>query len=383
VSAPVGIVERADCEPHMNKLHSLTVLRAIAATTVIFFHILAPTGHTFGEFGVDIFFVLSGFVIALVLDSPGMTVGRFLADRIARIVPLYWLLTFSVFASTLIAPSLFNSTTANFGNLLKSLLFIPYRKESGEIFPMLFVGWTLNYEMMFYLVAAMSLILTRRHRLLFASALIFAICCVVKASGSHGAIATFYSYQRVFEFPLGFVSYWLWRLGIRIIPVIAGCIVAGAYAWMAFVDWHRIADIPLLYYGIPAFLMVIGSLSLESKLGSGLLIRGTIFVGNASYAVYLSHPYCVEAARKLLPRAISNFDATASIGVATIIVVATAVGGILYWFVDRPLHKSARRVLQRLARMPLHGTRHAGLNRPVMATHEGPARNVPVKQDAS
>jgi exopolysaccharide production protein ExoZ len=366
----------------MNKLHSLTVLRAIAATTVIFFHTLAPTGHTFGEFGVDIFFVLSGFVIALVLDSPDMTVGRFLADRFARIVPLYWLLTFSVFAGTLIAPSLFNSTTANFGNLLKSLFFIPYRKESGEIFPMLFVGWTLNYEMMFYLVAAISLILTRRHRLLFASAIIFAIFCVLKASGSHGAIATFYSYQRVFEFPLGFVSYWLWRLGIRIIPVLASCIVAGAYAWMAFVDWHAMVEIPLLYYGVPAFLMVMGSLSLESKIGSGLLMRGAIFVGDASYAVYLSHPYCVEAARKLLPRIINNFDVTAPIGVTTIIVVATAVGGTLYRFVDRPLHKSARRLLQWLARMPLHGTRHARLDQPIMAIHEGAARKVPVEQDA-
>ncbi|MCP2087798.1 UNVERIFIED_ORG: peptidoglycan/LPS O-acetylase OafA/YrhL [Paraburkholderia sediminicola] len=322
-------------------------------------------------------------MIALVLDSPGMTVGRFLADRIARIVPLYWLLTFSVLAGTLIAPSLFNSTTANFGNLLKSLLFIPYRKESGEIFPMLFVGWTLNYEMMFYVVAAVSLILMRRHRLLFASALILAIFCALKASGSHGAIATFYSYQRVFEFPLGFASYWLWKLGVRIIPVLAGCIVACAYAWMAFVDWHAMANIPLLYYGIPAFLMVIGSLSLESKMGSGLLTRGAIFVGNASYAVYLSHPYCVEAARKLLPRAINDFDVTAPIGVAAIIVLATAVGGILYWFVDRPLHKNARRLLQRLAKIPLRGTGHAGLNQPVMATHEARARNVPVKQDAS
>jgi acyltransferase-like protein len=83
------------------------VLRAIAVTTVVLFHILAPTGHTFGEFGVDIFFVLSGFVIALMLDSSDLTVRRFIADRIARIVPLYWPLTFSVFASTLIAPSMF------------------------------------------------------------------------------------------------------------------------------------------------------------------------------------------------------------------------------------------------------------------------------------
>jgi exopolysaccharide production protein ExoZ len=74
---------------------------------------MTPTGHTFGAFGVDIFFVLSDFVIALVLDNPQLSAQRFLADRIARIVPLYWVLTFGVFAGTLIAPSLFNSTTAN------------------------------------------------------------------------------------------------------------------------------------------------------------------------------------------------------------------------------------------------------------------------------
>jgi exopolysaccharide production protein ExoZ len=365
-----------------NKLNSLTVLRAIAATTVIFFHTLAPTGHTFGGFGVDIFFVLSGFVIALVLDSPGITARLFLADRIARIVPLYWLLTFSVFAATLIAPSLFNSTTANLGNLLKSLLFIPYRKESGEIFPMLFVGWTLNYEMMFYAVAAVSLILMRRHRLLFASALIFAIVCAVRASGSHGAIATFYSHERVFEFPLGFTAWWLWKRGIRINPLLAGCMVAGCYVWMAFVDWHQMADSPLLYFGIPAFLMVFGSLSLESMIGSDPLTRGAIFVGNASYAVYLSHPYCVEAARKLLPKAIHGFDVTSPIGVATIIVVATTVGGMLYWFADRPLHTGARRLLHRLLKVPLRGTRHPVLNQPVMVTSEVPAHSVPIKQDA-
>lgn len=365
-----------------NKLHSLTVLRAIAATTVIFFHTLAPTGHTFGGFGVDIFFVLSGFVIALVLDSPGMTARHFLADRIARIVPLYWLLTVSVFACTLLAPSLFNSTTANLGNLLKSLLFIPYRKESGEIFPMLFVGWTLNYEMMFYAVAAVSLILMRRHQLLFASALILAIFCAVKASGSHGAIATFYSHERVFEFPLGFTAWWLWKRGIRINPLLAACMVAACYVWMAFVDWHQMADTPLLCFGIPAFLMVFGSLSLESMIGSGPLTRGAIFVGNASYAVYLSHPYCVEAARKLLPKVIDGFDATAPIGVVIIIVVATAVGGMLYWFVDRPLHGAARRLLHRLMRMPQQATKHAARNPQAMAANDIPARNVAVKRDA-
>jgi exopolysaccharide production protein ExoZ len=366
-----------------SKLNSLTVLRAVAATTVIFFHTLAPTGHTFGEFGVDIFFVLSGFVIALVLDSPSLTVGRFFADRIARIVPLYWLLTFGVFAGTLVAPSLFNSTTANPENLLKSLLFIPYRKESGEIFPMLFVGWTLNYEMMFYLVAALALILARRHRLLFASALILTMYSAVKASGSHSPIASFYSYQRVFEFPLGFTAYWLWRRGVRMTPLLAACSALAAYVWMAYMDWHALASIPLLYYGVPAFLMVMASLSLESSLGSGPLVRGAIFIGDASYAVYLSHPYCVEAARKLLPGVIHGFDVTSPLGVATIIVVATAAGSVLYRFVDQPLHKGARRLLHRLLKTPPASTQRASHSQPAILAQQRVVHPLPVEQDAS
>ncbi|WP_109478394.1 acyltransferase [Paraburkholderia sp. C35] len=366
----------------MNKLQSLTVLRGIAAITVIYYHIMAPTGHTFGEFGVDVFFVLSGFVIALVLDSPRITAQRFLSDRIARIVPLYWLLTFVVFAGTLVAPSLFNSTTADFGNLLKSLFFIPYRKESGLIFPMLFVGWTLNYEMMFYVVTALSLVLMRRHRLLFVSASIFAIYFAAATSGSRDVFADFYSYQRSFEFPLGFVVYQLWKRGRLIKPALAVGVAIAAYVWMAYVNWNGLSRAHLLYFGIPAFLMVASCLSLESKLGSGPLTKGALLVGDASYAIYLSHPYCVEAARKLLANVIDGFDATAPAGAAIIIVIATAVGVALYWFVDKPLHRSARKLLQAVPAIPLRGARLAGLNRELIAADDGPTRKVPVNHDA-
>ncbi|MDR3097051.1 MAG: acyltransferase [Paraburkholderia sp.] len=362
----------------MKKLESISVLRAVAATTVIYFHIMAPTGHTFGEFGVDIFFVISGFVIALVLDNPKMTTRRFLADRIARIVPLYWLLTFAVFAGALIAPSLFNSTTADFESLLKSLLFIPYRKESGAVFPMLFVGWTLNYEMLFYAVTAISLMLTRRHRLPLIAALIFVIFCAANAWAPYHAIAEFYSDQRIFEFPLGFVIYRLWKFGIPSKPVLAVGVAAAAYAWMAYVNWHGLSHAMLLYYGIPACLVVISSLSLEAAMGSGLLTRAAIFVGNASYAVYLSHPYCVEAARKLLPQALPGFDATAPAGVVVIILVATAVGGALYVLVDKPLHLRSRQLLQSLPPLRARRSAHAGLN----PTLEEAPRNVSVNHDA-
>lgn len=375
--------DRADCAPTMQKLTSLTVLRAVAATTVIFFHIMSPTAHTFGEFGVDIFFVISGFVIALVLDNPKLTTQRFLADRIARIVPLYWVLTFGVFIGALTAPALFNSTTADFGNLLKSLFFIPYRKESGNIFPMLFVGWTLNYEMLFYAVTAVSLILVRRHRLLFTSALLFAIFCAAKASHSHGVFGAFYTNPRLFEFPLGFLAYQLWKFGVRINLPLAGCMAVAAYAWMAYINWHDLSNAPLLYYGLPAFVLIVCTLSLEPVMGSGWMTRAAIFIGNASYAIYLSHPYCVEAARKLLPDAIDGVDATGPLGVALTMIVATAMGAALYQFVDWPLHRHARRLLHAVPTIRLRRSPFAGAGHTVTAAQQEPADDLPVNEDAN
>ncbi|MEM5422923.1 acyltransferase family protein [Paraburkholderia ferrariae] len=381
-SVPPAIGERADRASTMQKLKSLTVLRAVAATTVIFFHIMSPTGHTLGEFGVDIFFVISGFVIALVLDNPNLTTQRFLADRVARIVPLYWVLTFGVFAGALIAPELLNSTTADLGNLLKSLFFIPYRKESGQIFPMLFVGWTLNYEMLFYVVTAVSLMLVRRRRLLFTSALILAIFCAAKASNSHGVFTAFYANQRLFEFPLGFMAYQIWKSGVRIKLPLAGCIAVAAYAWMAYINWHNLSNAPLLYYGLPAFVLIGCTLSLEPAMGSGSLTRAAIFIGDASYAIYLSHPYCVEAARKLLPGALGGFDPTAPLGVVLTMIVATAMGAALYQFVDWPLHRRARRLLHAVPAIRLRRSRAAGASDAGTGLQEEPAGNLPVNEDA-
>lgn len=132
-----------------SKIQSLQILRALAATSVVYLHIGCEPW--FGGFGVDIFFVLSGFVMCYITDS-GESGKEFFLRRIARIVPLYWALTLITFVIAWLKPTLFNSTTADLGNLFKSLLFIPYVKENGSISPIIPVGWTLNYEVYFYLL---------------------------------------------------------------------------------------------------------------------------------------------------------------------------------------------------------------------------------------
>ena len=117
------------------ELQSIQALRAVAASSVILVHI-PFVGR--GTFGVDIFFVISGFIICYISS---LNADDFLLKRIFRIVPLYWLGTCGVFLVALLMPTLLNATTANLTNLAKSLFLIPYRREDGSVFPMLFLGW--------------------------------------------------------------------------------------------------------------------------------------------------------------------------------------------------------------------------------------------------
>src|SRR6185437_14170487 len=134
-------------------LDNIQALRAIAALLVVFVHLAVPVAALgvapFGAGGVDLFFVISGFIMVYTTVGRPISGAEFLGRRIVRIVPLYWLLTLAVFGIALIAPTLLQFTTASWGQLLKSLFFIPFAKANGDVQPVLFLGWTLNYEMFF------------------------------------------------------------------------------------------------------------------------------------------------------------------------------------------------------------------------------------------
>ena len=145
---------KAGLSADSRSIQSVQALRALAALLVVFEHVdMAKVG----AFGVDIFFVISGFVIAYVsrTDTP----ARFMLKRLFRIIPLYWSATVLVFLVACLAPWALKSTTNDLGDLIKSLLFIPYMKDSGAVQPVLFLGWTLNYEMFFYAIFAVSMVI--------------------------------------------------------------------------------------------------------------------------------------------------------------------------------------------------------------------------------
>jgi peptidoglycan/LPS O-acetylase OafA/YrhL len=318
---------------------SLQIVRALAATSVVYFH--AGTEPKFGGFGVDIFFVLSGFVMALIVAN-GESATAFVRNRVSRVVPLYWIFTIIVLAMAAARPDLFNSTRADWGNFFKSILFVPYFKENGELHPMLHVGWTLNYEMYFYALLAGALFACRKHyELCVAAVIAFGYVAAPRLSGTP-ALSAFLGNDIVFEFLFGFLAFRLYRsLSERqISPVIYGLVAAGAYVFLAVRENFGPAAYRAVVFGIPSLFLVVASACLDPIIqkNNGRITQMLVAIGNASYAIYLSHIFVVEGCRKLLFPALP-YALPATLGALIIIVIAMIVGEFTYLLIDRPIHQ--------------------------------------------
>lgn len=146
-------------------IFSIQSLRALAALAVVVVHAAdgaaANSGNRhFGEVasigaaGVDVFFVISGFIMYVTACSRPITPQRFLLDRFSRIVPLYWVATFLLMAVLVVG----KAPIPDIRYLLASLALVPV-----DPLPYLGVGWTLVYEMFFYALLAAALIWRPRH----------------------------------------------------------------------------------------------------------------------------------------------------------------------------------------------------------------------------
>src|SRR5690606_7660569 len=131
----------------MRRLYGIQYLRAVAALGVVVFHAAERTGTHFaiGAAGVDVFFVVSGFIMWVIANDRSPSPSAFLRGRIERIVPLYWAATSVMVAGGL--AGLFPNLRVTAWHVFASLAFIPSRSPSnGEVWPVLVQGWTLNYE---------------------------------------------------------------------------------------------------------------------------------------------------------------------------------------------------------------------------------------------
>jgi exopolysaccharide production protein ExoZ len=323
-------------------IRNLQGLRAFAALSVVHLHAALQTPWAVGQFGVDLFFVLSGFIMSHVCaTSP----DRFMARRLVRILPLYWLATLAMFALAVAAPNESRATNAEPMHLLQSLLFIPYLKSPGQIMPILDLGWTLNYEMAFYAIVAAALALGLRRRATVAAAVAIAAgVTVLNLIEPRGIAAIFYSNWIALEFGLGVAVYWLTRPAVaaRVPAMPAFAALALATAALVLAEMGGATDSTatrLLFLGPPSAVLVAAAVLLERR--HAVQNRLVLLLGDASYAIYLSHVFTVQILYKLaLPRI--GLDATGITAVLAAMLASAAVGIAIHLWVERPLLKLLR-----------------------------------------
>lgn len=334
-------------------LKGLQILRFIACLFVVYCHL--KVAKMIGFFSLDIFFLISGFVISLMILRPQQTVAHFIKGRVARVLPLYWGLTIVIFLMAIVAPSLLNSTTANPVNLFKSLFFVPYRKESGLIDPILAVGWTLNIEIMFYVFCALSLMFAVAMRTWFIGACMIGLYlfCNYFHPYTSSAPVEFYSAHYMVVLVLGVIMHQVYvrNRAFFVLPKWPG-IALITFLLMLLIyldytrDWHLDYQY-LLGLTVPSILLILAVLSMEHHIGDGPLVRFAVYMGDASYSIYLTHVFVIEAMRKLLPHLISGFSVISIPGAILTFLACFCVGALLDRFYDKPMVKRASAYFRR------------------------------------
>ncbi|GAC1570900.1 MAG: acyltransferase [Candidatus Elarobacter sp.] len=341
-------------------LGNVQALRALAALMVVIVHAYAVEStylpgrpwstpfHVLGTYGVDLFFAISGTVMVASTASWFGERGawrRFLARRATRIYPPYAIVTLLVLGVFLVAPNAAGEHRSAPPDILASFLALPQRGE-----PLLVVGWTLTYEIVFYCVFAFALNFARRFLPLVTGVWLIAVMAIhafgpasnpwVRVLGSpfdlefvFGMIVGAAALREAFVAPRALFAF-------AFAAIVAVC-VGTAYSEREFLEvtWWR----PLLV-GAPMALLVYASLGLERE---GVLApRWLRAQGDASYALYLWHVLVLGALGFGLNRVHVHGTPARIAIVFGGYALAVGVSFIAYRFVERPMLGLARRYFE-------------------------------------
>jgi exopolysaccharide production protein ExoZ len=313
-------------------INNIQALRAFAAISVVLYHTLdlaKSYGYRTQSFmfmegwggnGVDIFFVISGFVMVYIQYSKPKKPTEFMMSRIKRIVPLYWSITLLVVLLMYFIPTAFGVATFNVKHSILSFLFLNHYFSSA--FPVIIPGWTLEYEMFFYFLFGLSLFFSRSKNAVLVS--LFLIVYVI-----------------------------LFNKDIIVIEFVMGMLVAYLYIKQYFINYGNLLfyaglagilmsiiyrpDINrVIFQGLPSMLLVLGSCYLPQTKSRILL-----FLGSASYSIYLIHTLTMPVFYKLM-RMVGFPVVFSDLLVLMCLLYSVLLGGVMYSYYEKPINKYLR-----------------------------------------
>ena len=323
-----------------NRFNSIQMLRGLAAIFVIFEHVRFLNC---GAFGVDIFFCISGFMIML---STEKNTEHFLAKRAIRILPLYSLMTLGTFALLLVFPSMFETTKADGIALLKSLFFIPFDIGGGVLQPILRVGWTVYYEIFFYLLFFIAFHISHKYRGLLCSMFLMVLVTMVHLFDPANLFLRFYGDPVALEFIYGICAYYICKKiyvlkengklpgFLSYVSLLIGLVT---FAVLAITKVHAniLGFMRPMIWGLPATLIVICFFIAGVQITSPKILTT---IGNMSFSIYLIHYYPVL----FLDRKVFDFSTcrpTSVLGVAICVAICLGLSYIRYLLIEKKLSK--------------------------------------------
>lgn len=332
---------------------SIQILRGIAAMAVAVFHIageLDRFGFTsgfanvfsIGAAGVDLFFIISGFVMVYASEPLFGSAGgasSFLYHRLVRIVPLYWLVTAFYLALALLMPRL-GGTTYPIAIVATSFLFIPFTRTDGVMQPIISQGWTLNYEMFFYAIFAVTVLVPRR------SAVVLATTTIVLAvvTGRLLALpepASVWTDPIILEFVLGMLLGLAYREGVKLTPSLSLTLVFCGIILFAL-SGHLGTTQRVFTWGVPAAFIVAGATFGGFSFRNSLWHRLAI-LGSGSYALYLLHTFPSRALLPILPWLSLHVVHWLWLYMVTATTAAVLLALVVHYVFERPVTKMLRR----------------------------------------
>jgi exopolysaccharide production protein ExoZ len=336
-------------------ISGIQLLRALAATAVVASHVqydfvnrqalphALPIYLSFLAAGVHLFFVISGFIMVYsserLFGRPGGS-AEFLGRRIARIVPLYWTVTTLMLGYDLLRG--FAVADSSPALVASSYFFIPYSRPSGEMGPLYGVGWTLNYEMFFYVIFAAAVFATRNLAICGIIGILVLFSTIHALAGGLPLPFNFWFDPIILEFGLGMVLGVLYRANIRLpaaarlfflVAALAGFFWTSTPGHMLLPGWIGL--------GIPSVLAV----SAVTLTGGSLRFPAIDKLGDASYAIYLVHPMIVALARMLARRGYLQPAAMPWAYLAGVVAVSIGAALLVHEYFEKPLTAGCRRIL--------------------------------------
>jgi peptidoglycan/LPS O-acetylase OafA/YrhL len=342
------------------KLNSLQILRALAANGVLVCHLVSVErkyGHGFvvlpdlsrlGGCGVDLFFVISGFI--MVGAAAGTTWQNFLLARLTRVFPPYWFYTTIVLLVSLAEPQMVNNVYDHPASIWKSYFLLPDTEG-----PLLIVGWTLIHEIYFYIGITLIIAFARRMMpslIMWAGAVIVAHSLfpqlLVQATAP---VMTVIFHPLTIEFVFGAMAGLILKSGRTRFALPSLVLGVGAVVYVlgtVFVDQDLPDDVAnwdrVTLLGIPFAMIVYGCASIEVK-RDAFRTNIAVRLGDASYSTYLAHVLVMSGIGRvffLIPLQSQSLE-VAMLGVC--LAMCNAVGLLSYRFIEQPTIRFARQVL--------------------------------------